>query len=186
MKIWKRLCDPASRRVSLRMLLLLTVVTSVLPAGLAAAQEGSQRPVNFQRQVQPIFAKRCFACHGPDMNEGGLRLHDSQAALAELDSGEHAIVPGDTEQSAILLRISSDDESMRMPPEGKPLSAEEVSLIRRWIEEGAKWEKHWAFVPRQPQSPPVVSDKSWVTNEIDAFILRELEASELSPAPAAD
>lgn len=153
--------------------------------GQARGQESTRRAVNFQRQIQPIFAKRCFACHGPDKNEGGLRLHDHEAAIAELDSGEHAIVPGDLEKSAILLRIATDDESMRMPPEGKPLTVEEVSLIRQWIAEGANWAKHWAFVPRQAQTPPEVKDAAWVVNPIDAFILRGLEEAGLSPAPPA-
>lgn len=150
------------------------------------AQEVAQRPVNFQRQIQPLFAKRCFACHGPDEGEGGLRLHEHDAALAELDSGERAITPGDVEKSALAFRIATDDESLRMPPEGKPLSAEEVALVRRWIEEGAQWEKHWAFTPPRQQAPPTVKDDSWVANPIDAFILHGLEASGLTPAPPAD
>ncbi len=152
----------------------------------ANSQEVGSRPVDFQRQIQPIFAKRCFACHGPDEGEGGLRLHERDLALAELDSGEHAIVAGDVQSSVLLARIASDDESLRMPPEGKPLSPEEISLIKRWVTEGAPWAKHWAFTPRQQVAPPKVENDWWVANPIDAFVMQGLEDARLTPAPAAD
>ncbi|MEX0711899.1 MAG: c-type cytochrome domain-containing protein, partial [Pirellulales bacterium] len=87
------------------------------------------RQVDFARDIQPILVKRCFSCHGPDQAEGGLRLHQEEAALAELDSGEHAIVPGNVQASALVSRISAADESVRMPLDDKPLSAEEIALI---------------------------------------------------------
>src|SRR5262245_42892797 len=84
--------------------------------------DGANRPtshtkkIDFGVEIQPIFAKRCFTCHGPDKFEGGLRLHKRQSALAELDSGERAIVPGNTESSMILERIANEDPDLRMPP----------------------------------------------------------------------
>ncbi len=145
-----------------------------------------QRPVDFGRDIKPIFARRCFPCHGPDANEGGLRLHEHEPALAELDSGEHAIVPGKTAESVLLIRIAAEDEYERMPPEGKPLSKREINLLRRWIESGAEWEKHWAFVPPQPQEPPKIENESWGRNPIDAFILQRLQQAGLSPSQPAD
>ena len=145
-----------------------------------------EQRIDFGRDIQPIFAKRCFACHGPDAFEGGLQLHKRDRALAETDSGERAIVPGNTEASAILERIAAEDADYRMPPKGKPLESEQIELIRRWIADGAEWQSHWAFRPSQPQKPPAVEKHDWVRNPIDAFILRRLEDAGLSPAPPAD
>jgi hypothetical protein len=142
--------------------------------------------MDFGRDIQPIFVKRCFACHGPDALEGGLQLHKRDRALAELESGERAIVPGNTEASVILERIAADDPDLRMPPKGKPLEKEQIDLIRRWIAEGAQWQSHWAFQSPQPQQPPAVKNQSWVRSPIDAFILRGLEEAGLSPVPPAD
>ena len=154
----------------------------------AQTEEPAARSVDFSRQVQPILAKRCFACHGPDTAESGLRLNRRETATAELDSGSRAIVPGKPEQSAIIERITAEDESIRMPPEEKPLSKEEIAVIREWIAGGAEWEQHWAFQPVNPQAPPAVSaeDADWVRTPIDAFILAKLRAHGLHPAPPAD
>ncbi|MFO0915762.1 MAG: PSD1 and planctomycete cytochrome C domain-containing protein [Pirellulales bacterium] len=147
-----------------------------------AADDG----VNFTRQIQPILARRCVACHGPDKGEGGLRLHESEPALAELDSGARAIVPGNPTESELLARISSTDESTRMPPEGEPLKPAEIELLRQWIAEGAKWEQHWAFQPLRQVEPPAVKDTAWPLQPVDFFILHQLERRNLRPAPPAD
>jgi len=103
--------------------------------------------VSFTQEIQPLLAKRCFACHGPDQNEAGLRLHTAETATAKLESGFSAIVPGQPEASELLARITSQEEGVRMPPEGKPLTEREQTLIRSWIEQGASWKRHWAFEP---------------------------------------
>ncbi|WP_428305737.1 DUF1549 domain-containing protein [Lacipirellula sp.] len=146
-------------------------------------------PVNFSREVKPILARRCFACHGPDSGEGGLRLDSREHALAELDSGLLAIVPKDVDSSELLTRVTSEDEFTRMPPEGKPLTEHEIDVLRRWIGEGAEYQKHWAFVAPVKHEPPALEaspHKSWVQTPIDAFILAQLEANNLQPAPQAD
>ncbi|MCI0332354.1 MAG: PSD1 and planctomycete cytochrome C domain-containing protein [Planctomycetes bacterium] len=142
--------------------------------------------VSFLQDVKPLLARRCFSCHGPTGSEGGLRLDDPDAALAELDSGLHAIVPGNVDDSALVARVTAADEAERMPPEGKPLTTQGVETLKKWIAAGAKWEKHWAFVPPQRHAPPSVRDASWVQNPIDAFVFAGLEKSGLSPAPPAD
>ncbi len=158
-----------------------------LVAGMASpVAAATADAVNFSRDVKPLLARRCFACHGPDAGEGGLRFGDRESALAELDSGLHAIVPGSVEESALIDRVTSTDEFARMPPEGKPLTAEEVDLLRRWIDEGAPWQKHWAFVPPEKHAPPEVERDNWVQNPIDAFILAGVEQAGLEPAPPAD
>ena len=153
-----------------------------------AAPPAESQPVSYAREVKPILARRCFACHGPDAGEGGLRLDNREGALAELDSGLLAIVPEEVESSELLTRVTSDDEFVRMPPEGKPLTEQEVDVLRRWIEQGAEYQKHWAFEPPAKQDPPAVSDanRAWVRTPIDAFILSQLEANNLRPAPQAD
>jgi len=142
--------------------------------------------VDFGRQIQPILAKRCYSCHGPDTAEGGLRLDHRETALGKLDSGETAVIPGDTAKSELLRRIMSQDHSEQMPPEGARLSEGQVNLIKKWIEEGAKWEDHWAFVALKDHAVPSVKRAEWVKNPIDAFVLAKLEANGLEPAVATD
>lgn len=151
--------------------------------GNASAEDHA---VNFVRDIKPVLARRCFACHGPNKHEGGLRLDKPDAALAPLDSGLHAIVPGKADESALLARVSSTDEADRMPPEGNPLTAKEIDALRQWIAAGAKWEKHWAFVPPTRHDPPEVKNRSWVENPIDSFILAGLDNAKMEPAPDAD
>ena len=164
--------------------LVLVAITCGSVEGLCA--EKMNQPIDFATQVKPLLARRCFACHGPETGEAGLHLDRPEAAFAELDSGMHAIVPGDVENSELLTRISSDDEFVRMPPEGKPLTEVEIETLKQWIEQGAEWKKHWAFVPPQSQVPPSVKQREWVRNPIDAFLLSRLEQERLSPAPPAD
>lgn len=155
---------------------------------LSVGSQAWAKPVDFSREVKPILARRCFACHGPESGEGGLRLDGREHALAELDSGLLAIVPEDAARSELIARITAEDESLRMPPEGKPLSAHEVDVLRRWIDEGAEYQKHWAFVPPVKREPAAMEGdlKSWVQTPIDAFVLAQLEANNLTPAPQAD
>ncbi|MEX2187466.1 MAG: DUF1553 domain-containing protein [Pirellulales bacterium] len=161
---------------------------------VAAADDGDPSAsadaaqADFTRHIQPIFAKRCYKCHGPAVHEAGLRLDRREAAVADLESGETAIVPGKADASAVLQRISESDADLRMPPEGegKPLTADEIATIRRWIDDGAKWSQHWAFTAPTRPAEPKPRDAAWVRNPIDAFILHRLEAAGLKPAPPAD
>lgn len=161
---------------------IAALLVSLAPAVGRAAEETE---VDFAREVQPLLARRCFACHGPDEAEGGLRLHDAVAALAELDSGAHGIVPGQPDKSELIARITSEDEDTRMPPKGKPLSEKEVDTLRRWIAQGAKYKSHWAFEKPARPEVPAVKDKRWVANPIDNFILAKLEQRGLRPVPPA-
>lgn len=160
-------------------------VLLLLATGSVAAN-GADAPINFTRDVKPILARRCFVCHGASKHEGGLRLDNVDAATASLDSGERALVPGDIAHSALIARVTATDGAERMPPEGKPLSSEEVETLRRWIKSGAAYQKHWAFVPPERHAPPDVKNKSWVANPIDAFVLAKLEAAGFEPAAPAD
>jgi mono/diheme cytochrome c family protein len=148
--------------------------------------------VDFAREIQPLLARRCFACHGPDTQEAGLRLDEAASATAELDSGMTAVVPGDAAASELLARIQSNDEAVQMPPEGSRLTAEEVAVIRRWIDDGAAWEKHWAFRPLARPEVPVGESVSPAANPpppaspIDAFVRHGLAQQGLPVPERAD
>ncbi|MEM0927608.1 MAG: DUF1549 domain-containing protein, partial [Planctomycetota bacterium] len=158
------------------------ILSCVACLGISASAE-----VDFQSDIQPILAKKCFSCHGPDEAESGLSFADRGSALAEAESGEFAIVAGDVEASVMIDRITSDDEFERMPPEGDPVSPEEVDLIRRWIAEGAVWKNHWAFEPLSDPAPPSPAEgSSWSNHPVDAFIARGLENAGLQPNRPAD
>ncbi|HTD68358.1 MAG TPA: DUF1553 domain-containing protein [Candidatus Limnocylindria bacterium] len=141
--------------------------------------------------MRRIFSDNCYACHGPDKNKrkAGLRLDVKEGALAKLESDGFAIVPGKPEQSALLKSISlpvDDDDHMPPAKTGKQLSREQIDLLRRWIEQGARWAEHWAYVA--PERPPVpeVKNKKWARNNIDRFVLAELEKKKFTPNKDAD
>src|SRR3954462_9094517 len=89
-------------------------------------------PATFAHDVKPLLARRCFSCHGPNTHEAGLRLDRPETAVAALDSGQHAVVPGNIEQSELLARVSLTDETERMPPEGKALTPKEIETLKQW------------------------------------------------------
>jgi hypothetical protein len=156
---------------------------------IACRAPAEENKVGYRHDILPILSDRCFKCHGPDSasRQAGLRLDRSEDATAALDSGATAIVPGDATKSALVERITSSDPDIMMPPpdSGKVLSAAEKELLRRWIEAGAKYEKHWAFVaPIRPAVPEVKRQDS-VANPIDNFVVARLEAEGLEPAERA-
>ncbi len=159
--------------------------TDVSAQRTADEKIGSVPEIDFARQVQPILAKHCFACHGPDEAESGVRFSDQESAYAESDSGEFAIVPGDVDASNLIVRITSDDEFERMPPEGDPLKPEQVEILREWVSQGARWSKHWAFEPMRKAPPPTVANPQWNENPIDAFLFDALASANLKPNPPA-
>lgn len=150
---------------------------------VSASTASAQEPVDFGRDIQPILAKRCYACHGPDTAEAGLRLNQRESALAKHESGAVTIVPKQPAASELVKRITSTDDSDRMPPEGKPLTPTEVELIRRWIEAGADWQEHWAFQKPKALPIPAVADPKWAAHPVDAFVRSKLEQAKLTPAP---
>ncbi|QDU73268.1 Planctomycete cytochrome C [Bremerella volcania] len=157
---------------------------------LTTTVAAEENDIDFGRDIRPILSGKCFHCHGPDpeSREAGLRLDIEEDAKAELDSGLLAIVPGNVDESELFARIIADDEFTRMPPPeiGKQLSEREVKLIRKWIEQGAKYAPHWSFDPPKKHAPPKVQKSDWVKNEIDAFILKRLEEEGLTPNEEAD
>ncbi len=146
-------------------------------------------PVDFAMQVQPVLSKYCYACHGPDQQKSGLRLDIRKDALKPADSDERAIVPGDAAGSRLMKVLDGRDEEFAMPPKGARPTPQQVELIKRWINEGATYNRHWSFVaPRRPALPKLKNEdfRGWPRNAIDHFVLDRLEREGLSPSPEAD
>ena len=147
-------------------------------------------PVDYNRQIRPLLANNCLACHGSDAAErkATLRLDMRESAIGKAESGELSIVPGKPEASELISRINSTDNDLRMPPPEtkKKLTDAEKELLKQWIAEGAKYQTHWAFsAPKKPALPDV-KDKSWPRGEIDFFISARLDASGLKPSREAE
>jgi mono/diheme cytochrome c family protein len=145
--------------------------------------------VEFNRDVRPILADKCFICHGPDAasKKVPFRLDREEFAFAALAGGRHAIVAGKPAESELIRRITSTNKGLRMPPaySGLQLSDAETAMLQAWIQQGAPWEKHWSFIPPQRPTLPVVRKSGWTRNPIDNFILSRLERESLQPAPEA-
>lgn len=149
--------------------------------------------VSYNFDIRPVLSDKCFACHGPDANkrQASLRLDISDSAYAALKEtkGAFAIVPGKPEESELYKRISSSDPTYQMPtPESHlgTLNEYEIALFKKWIEQGAKYEPHWAFVAPQKSPLPAIKEKEWPKNEIDHFILAKMEQKGLQPNQEAD
>ena len=154
---------------------------AALPVSCASAQ---QRPLDYDRDVRPILAENCFQCHGQDPKKrmAGLQLDSFEAATADRN-GHAALVPGKPESSAIYQRITSESNSGRMPPafSNKKLASEQVATLKRWIQEGGKYSKHWAFVPPVRAAVPLRQDP-WVRRPLDGFVLQKLREEGLRPS----
>ncbi len=159
--------------------LLVLAVSLVCPAALIAQPP---KTIEFNRDIRPILSDHCYTCHGPakSTRKENLRVDTKEGAMT-------VIAPGKTKESLLYQRITSIDVSERMPPAktGKKLSDQQIDLIRRWIEQGAPWQEHWAFLAPQRPETPTVKNAAWVRNPIDAFILARLEKEGLTPIAAA-
>jgi hypothetical protein len=171
-------------------------VLSLLAAFALSTLGGCRRTqsrLDFNQDVQPILASRCFSCHGPDpeMRKAGLRLDSAEWALRKRPNHPDAIVPGHPERSELVKRIESKDPRYLMPQvaqdEAKPMNAGEIATLREWIREGAVYRPHWAFeVPVRPSLLLRQTAAAWVKTPIDNFILAKLEKARLQPSPEAD
>ncbi|MEC7567070.1 MAG: PSD1 and planctomycete cytochrome C domain-containing protein [Planctomycetota bacterium] len=155
-----------------------------------ASTANAAEPISFNKQIRPILADRCFACHGPDSAQrvSDMRLDQQETIFMELPSGEFPIVRGKPSESELIHRILSEDADHKMPPtdSGKTLNAQEIELIRQWVSEGADWNQHWAY--EAPQHPPLPRPvRKWQQNNpIDLFIQARLKKQRLRPENAAD
>ena len=155
-------------------------------------------PVEFARDIEPLFRARCLACHGPSLQMQGLRLDQGSDALRGSYAGP-VIVPGDSAGSKLVLMVAGLVEGKRMPPEGDRLSPAEIGLLRAWIDRGADWPEsgqelsvadrtgvsHWSFQPLSRPPLPSVEDDSWPRNDVDRFVLSRLETEGVGPSAEA-
>lgn len=159
--------------------LSLTAVVWLVPLAILAAE-----PVSFNRDIQPILSENCYHCHGPDSGsrKSKLRLDRAEFAFSPAKSGDVVIVKGSAAKSPLVQRLFSKDEDEVMPPPEthKSLKPAEVALLQRWINEGANYEEHWAFLPPKPATPP--KDASgWARSPIDAYVIAKLAQNNLKP-----
>ncbi len=145
--------------------------------------------VDFNFHVKPLLSDRCFKCHGPDeqQRKGGLRLDLKEAAFATLESGHRAVVAGSTSKSELVRRITSTDPKVMMPAPESHLTLDEVekATLIRWIEQGAEWKPHWAFIPPAKPAVPDVRTAGWARTDLDRFVLATLEQKGWRPSPEA-
>jgi mono/diheme cytochrome c family protein len=196
----------AGRRAAIRAASSLLVGHLAIASALAATVDGSKlppaatRPVDFTRDVQPIFSQSCVSCHGPEKQKGGYRLDSPAAALRGGEAYSPAIKPGDSAGSPLIHLVAGLVPDSLMPAKGDPLTPEQIGVLRAWIDQGAKFpeastaksevdpiKSHWAFQPVKRPSVPVIGNrKSEVVNPIDAFIRAKLTENKLTPSREAD
>ena len=177
------------------MFILVSALALSLIVAAPEPSRGSSADVDYSRDVKPVLKNRCFACHGALKQESGLRL-DTGASIRAGGEGGAAVVPGAVPDSPLIDRITSHDESDRMPPEGEPLTAQQIDRIKAWILQGAPApdneqpeedpRAHWAFTKPVRPTPPLVRNAAWIGNPIDAFIAFEQEKRGLTPLPPAE
>jgi hypothetical protein len=151
---------------------------------LAAAASAGAAEIDFQSDVQPIFSEYCLECHGPDKAKGGLTLTTRAGALKELESGGHAVVPGDVAKSELIARMTTSEPDDVMPPPKKTKrpTAREIEVLKKWVASGAEWSVHWAYRPiTRPQLPA-----GGEANSLDAFVRAKLAEKKITPSPEAD
>ncbi len=154
-------------------------------SSLLIATSCQEDRVDFNTQVRPILNKSCISCHGGVKQSGGFGLIFRENALGETKNGKLGIVPGHPEKSEMIARIKHANPEMRMPLDRDPLKPEEIEVLEKWIEQGAQWEEHWAYLP--PEDPEVPeTGEDWAANPIDQFVYARMEENELSPSEQAD
>lgn len=162
------------------------VVLSILVVvGLFYKLAFSEEEVDFNTQVKPIINKKCISCHGGVKQEAGFSLLFEEEALGPTESGKPAIIPGNPDGSELIRRISLNDPEERMPYKHEALSDDEIKVLRKWVDQGAKWGEHWAYLPVKKQNVPDFNDE-WIRNDVDQFIFEKLNEQNLKPSAEAD
>jgi hypothetical protein len=162
------------------------------PEEIANLENQLPATIDYNLHVRPILSDKCFFCHGPDKNkqEAGLQLTTREGATAPLEEhpDKFAIVPGKLAKSELYHRIVSTDEELMMPPResNRELTAYEKAILIKWIEQGAEYKPHWAFIKPEKKPLPEVKKKEWTKNPVDYFVLHKLETNGLKPSPEAD
>lgn len=157
---------------------ILSCIGAVMAAGILTIGCGNRKPVDYSTEVKPILNKHCISCHGGVKQNGGFSVLFREEALGNTKSGHPAIIPGDAKRSEFIRRLHNKDPKERMPFKSAPLNKEEIEILTRWVDEGAQWGEHWAYVaPEKPKE---------TTASIDLYINNKLEEEGLDAAPEAD
>jgi hypothetical protein len=178
--------------ISVSALVVVGLATYFATSEKQEQEGGVPDVVDFNYHVRPILSDKCFKCHGPDANkrEANLRLDSEQGAYAALkeDVTKHVVVPGDPLNSALYLRLISSDTAEVMPPPNANLSLSktEIAILKKWIEQGAKYKKHWSFIPPTRPAVPTVATDTKPLNPIDHFVIAKLKEKGLQPSEQAD
>src|SRR6185437_7580171 len=177
-----------------RLLLILLVVIIIAASAFIISVHNA--PIDFNSQVKPILNHNCITCHGGVRRQGNFSLLFRSEALKKTKSGKYAIVPGHADKSEMIRRIKLTDPEDRMPYKHAPLKSDEIEILTKWINQGAKWGNHWAYVPVKEEEVPVPKSSffglipakkiDWVKNDIDYFIYNKLKKENLQPSPEAD
>ncbi len=183
------------KQPSVSTLALLVLLMAQLASSAADPRPLAQTKIDYVQDIQPLLQQHCWSCHGSEKQESGLRLDVRGAALLGGDSGK-VIRPGDAAGSRLIELVSAVDPDELMPPEGEPLSHEQIDMLRAWIDGGAKWpdsslqesglNSHWAYQPLHRSALPETNDHGWAINGIDHFIFAKLEERGLQPSPEAE
>lgn len=174
--------QPLTSLTTMKKILYLITITAISVVAVWYFLPDSK--IDYNTQVKPILNKKCIACHGGVKREAEFSLLFRQEALAKAESGKYAIVPGDAAHSELVKRITATDPQERMPYKKDPLTKEEIDILTQWIEEGAAWGDHWAYVAVKEQTVP--EKTTWTKNDVDAFILEKLNDHNLEPSAVAD
>ncbi len=173
--------------------LCLAIIIATIACNPKSSSGTVAGAISYNFHIRPILSDKCFVCHGPDANKRAahLRLDNPESAYAPLTEtkGAFAIVPGKPDESELYKRIISTDPAYQMPAAESHLgllNEHEIGLIRKWIQQGGKYEKHWAFMPPLKSSLPAVDDQQWVKNDLDYFILASMQEKGLKPNEEAD
>ncbi|WP_443938516.1 DUF1553 domain-containing protein [Pedobacter sp. MW01-1-1] len=164
---------------------ILFIVFLSLASLVAFSLLSAEKQVDFNTEIKPILNKKCISCHGGVKQQGGFSVLFREEALAVTKSGKPAILVGDPENSEFIKRLKSNDPELRMPYKHEALKEEEINLFSRWIKQGAKWGKHWAYVAVQETVVPDV-DADWAETNIDKFVYEKLQEQQLNPSDVAD
>jgi hypothetical protein len=176
--------------------ILLTFLIGIVVSASAFIIGANRSAIDFNTQVKPILNKNCITCHGGVRRQADFSLLFRSEALKKTKSGKYAIVPGHADRSEMIRRIKLNDPEDRMPYNHTPLKNEEIEILTKWINQGAKWGDHWAYVPVKKEKVPIPQSSffglipakkiEWVKNDIDYFIYNKLRSEKLQPSPEAD
>jgi hypothetical protein len=172
------------------LLFLCVSCSGPLPKEVTAVYDTLPEYVDYNFHIKPILSDRCYTCHGPDpqTRKAGLRLDIEEEAFKKLESGNYAFVKGSVHKSEVIHRLLSDDPDKVMPPPDAelPVSAREIALIAKWLEQGSEWKEHWSFLPVEDPEVPEINNDWRRINDIDNFVQQQLLQAGLAPAPEAD